>query len=81
MNRISPSTILAAAVAAAAVGHGSFASCPGDLDGSGLVDGNDLGLLFSAWGPCPGGPCQADLSGNGTVGPEDLGILLAAWGG
>ena len=57
------------------------ASCGPDLDGDGQVDGNDLGLLFSAWGPCPGGPCQADLSGNGTVGPEDLGILLAAWGG
>ena len=50
MSWNSPSTILAASVVALATGHGSFASCPGDLDGSGLVDGNDLGLMLGAWG-------------------------------
>ncbi|MEC8320064.1 MAG: di-heme oxidoredictase family protein [Planctomycetota bacterium] len=77
MNRISPSTILAAAVAAAAVGHGSFASCPGDLDGSGLVDGNDLGLMLGAWGSVD--PI-ADLDGNGLVDGADFGLLVAFWG-
>jgi hypothetical protein len=28
--------------------------CPADLDGSGTVDGADLGLLLSLWGTCPG---------------------------
>ena len=27
--------------------------CPGDLTGDGQVDGQDLGLLFVAWGMCP----------------------------
>jgi hypothetical protein len=27
--------------------------CPGDLTGDGQVDGQDLGLLFVAWGICP----------------------------
>ena len=25
---------------------------PGDLDGSGLVDGADLTIILSAWGDC-----------------------------
>jgi probable HAF family extracellular repeat protein len=49
----------------------------GDLDGNGVVDGADLGLLLSAWGG--GGP--ADLDGNGIVDGADLGVLLAAWTG
>jgi hypothetical protein len=27
--------------------------CPDDLDGSGVVDGGDLGVLLANWGPCP----------------------------
>ena len=48
-----------------------------DLDGDGDVDGADLGLLLSAWGPCPG--CPADLNGNGVVDGADLGLLLTEW--
>ncbi|MCA9284826.1 MAG: esterase-like activity of phytase family protein [Phycisphaerales bacterium] len=47
----------------------------GDLDGDGLVNGADLGLLLSQWG----GPGTADLNGNGIVDGADLGLLLAAW--
>jgi agmatine/peptidylarginine deiminase len=54
------------------------AGCTGDLDGSGSVDGTDLGLLLSAWGACTG--CVADLDGNGLVDGGDLGPLLSAWG-
>jgi len=50
---------------------------PGDLDGNGIVDGADLTILLSAWGPCP--KCPADLDRNGTVDAADLAILLAAW--
>jgi len=53
-------------------------SCVGDLNGDGVVDGADLGILLNAWGPCPG--CPADLDGNGVVDGADLGILLNAWG-
>ena len=54
-------------------------SCPGDLDGNGVVDGGDLGLLLGSWGPCPR-PCPADLDQNGVVDGGDLGLMLGAWG-
>jgi len=49
----------------------------GDLNGDGIVDGADLGILLNAWGQ-DGGP--ADLNRDGVVDGADLGILLAAWG-
>jgi hypothetical protein len=52
-------------------------ACPADLDGSGSVDGADLGLLLGNWGA--GG--ATDLSGDGTTDGADLGLLLGAWGG
>jgi polyhydroxybutyrate depolymerase len=58
-------------------GSGACAPCTADLDGSGTVDGADLGGLLSAWGPCSS--CPADLDGNGTVDGADLGKLLASW--
>lgn len=51
-------------------------SDPADLNGDGVVDGADLGILLSAWGQ--EGP--GDLNGDGTVDGADLGLLLAAWG-
>ena len=47
-----------------------------DVDGDGVVDGNDLGLLLAAWG----GTGPADLDRDGNVDGNDLGALLAAWG-
>jgi len=53
----------------------------GDLNGDGLVDGADLGVLLGAWGPCPAEePCPADLDGDGVIAGGDLGLLLGAWG-
>jgi formylglycine-generating enzyme len=46
----------------------------GDLNGSGTVDGADLGILLSAWGQS-----AADLNRDGTTDGADLGILLVAW--
>jgi Subtilase family len=46
-----------------------------DLNGDGVVDGADLGLLLGAWGT-PG----ADLNNDGTTDGADLGLLLGAWG-
>lgn len=48
----------------------------GDLDGDGVVDGADLGLLLGAWGS---EDSSADLDGDGLVGGADLGILLGNW--
>jgi choice-of-anchor B domain-containing protein len=50
---------------------------PADLNGDGVVDGNDLGVLLADWGTV-GGP--ADLNGDGIVDGNDLGQLLADWG-
>ena len=47
-----------------------------DLNGDGVVNGADLGMLLSAWGTS--GP--GDLDGNGTVDGADLGLMLASWG-
>jgi len=52
----------------------------GDLNGDDIVDGADLGILLSSWGPCADpNDCPADLNGDGTVDGADLGILLSEW--
>jgi len=50
-----------------------------DLNGDGVVDGADLGILLGSWGICD--DCPADLNGDGVVDGADLGILLANWSG
>lgn len=49
-------------------------STVGDLNGDGVVDGADLGLLLGAWGTA-----GADLNADGTTDGADLGILLGSW--
>jgi hypothetical protein len=51
---------------------------PGDLNGDGIVNGADMGLLLASWGACSG--CDADLNGDGLVNGGDLGLLLSNWG-
>ncbi|RPG18443.1 MAG: hypothetical protein CBB69_006350 [Phycisphaera sp. TMED9] len=53
-------------------------SLPGDLNGDGLVNGIDLGLLLAAWGTTD---ATADLDGDLIVNGPDLGLLLADWTG
>jgi len=48
----------------------------GDLNGDGVVDGADLGILLNLWGSADP---TADLNGDGVVDGADLGILLNAW--
>ena len=50
-----------------------------DLNEDGVVDGQDLGGLIGAWGPCLEGGCDADLDGDGEVGGQDLALLIGAW--
>jgi len=50
--------------------------CAEDLNGDGIVDGNDLGTLLGQWGAAG----TADFDGTGQVDGADLGTLLGAWG-
>lgn len=47
-----------------------------DLNGDGVVDGADLGILLGAWGVHNG---SADLNGDAEVDGADLGLLLGFW--
>ena len=60
----------------------SATPCPADFNNDGIVDGADLGVLISSWGPCspPPASCVADITGNGIVEGGDLGLLIASWG-
>ena len=54
-------------------------SLPGDVDGSGGVDVNDMLAILGLWGPCEG--CPADTNGDGLVDVNDVLVLLANWTG
>jgi hypothetical protein len=49
-----------------------------DLNGDGVVNGADLGLLLSAWG-LTGTGVTGDLNGDSVVDGADLGILISSW--
>ena len=51
---------------------------PGDANGDGQVNVDDLLIVISSWGPCQG--CTADFNLDGMVGVDDLLTLLANWG-
>lgn len=50
-----------------------------DPSGDGLWNFDDLLLVLSAWGPCPGTPCVGDLDCDGDVDFDDLLMLLSRW--
>ena len=52
-------------------------ACPWDMDGNGVINGGDIGLLLLQWGLASD---TADFDGDGTVAGEDLGVLLLNWG-
>ena len=53
--------------------------CPADLNGDGVIDLADLGILLADFG-CMGGTCPGDIDGDGDTDLADLGILLAEFG-
>jgi hypothetical protein len=53
--------------------------CPSDINASGSVDGGDLAILLSAWGPVKPGHV-ADIVSDGIVNGADLAIMLGEWG-
>lgn len=72
-----PSRLYVFAPTGGAGGGSGGCPCAADLNGDGVVDGTDLGVLLAAWGT--GG--VADLDGSGSVDGVDLGAMLGAWGG
>ena len=73
--RILPTAL--ALVAALSLPVAAQAACPADQDGSGSVDGLDLGLVLGAWGtPGPSG----DVDSSGLVDIQDLVAVLNDWG-
>ena len=56
--------------------QGPHSKCPADLNGDGIVNSADIGLLLSDW--AFDGP--GDLNDDGTINAADLGLLLAEWG-
>jgi hypothetical protein len=59
---------------------GCESGLPGDANGDGVVDTNDLLLIISGWGPCPPAPCPADVNGDGVVDTDDILLVIANWG-
>ena len=60
-------------------GNNSVCLCDCDITGSGNVDGADLGILLTQWGPRNQGTL-ADFNGDGAVNGVDLAALLSMWG-
>ena len=54
--------------------------CPSDINGDGISDGADMGIVLGGWGPCITLCCDADLNIDGQVNGTDLAIVLGAWG-
>ena len=54
--------------------------CVGDINGDGVVDSGDLGILIALWNTEPTAVPEADLNGDGTVNSADIGLLIGRWG-
>lgn len=53
----------------------------GDMNGDGVTNAHDLGVMLGAWGPCQSSEvCAGDFNGDGLVDSADLAILLGGWG-
>ena len=61
-------------------GFNCGAGCPADLNGDGVIDLADLGILLADFGCPQPGPCAGDVDGDGDTDLADLGILLSVFG-
>lgn len=59
------------------VSEGEDPPSPADLDGDGVVNGEDLAILLANWGDRG---ALGDVDGNGIVDGADLAQLLGSWG-
>lgn len=55
-----------------------FIGCPGDINGDGVTDTADLGILIAQFGVV--GPNPGDLNGDNVTDTADLGILISNFG-
>ena len=55
-------------------------SCPGDINGDGIVDLADLAILLSNFGSSPATPGDGDIDNDGDVDLADLAVLLSRFG-
>jgi hypothetical protein len=57
-------------------------TCPPDLDHNQLVDIDDLVIVITHWGNCPGRPqpCTGNVNGDAFVNIDDLVLVITAWG-
>jgi hypothetical protein len=53
--------------------------CPGDTDGNGQVDVDDLTAVILDWGT-DGSQFNGDVDGSGIVDVDDLTAVILAWG-
>ena len=53
---------------------------PGDFDGDGDFDEDDVRAGMDVFGITEASACLADLNGDGQVDGGDMGLLIAAWG-
>lgn len=56
------------------------ASCPGDVDGNGVINTGDLTRFPGNFGLIVGACALTDLNGDGVVTTNDLVILLSKFG-
>ena len=54
--------------------------CFGDINGDGIVDSGDLGILIALWNTSAKRNPEADLNRDGTVNAADIGLLVGTWG-
>jgi hypothetical protein len=57
---------------------GANPPCPSDLDGNGVIDPADIGLVLLDFGACSG--CSTDLDQSGAVDTADISLLLLDFG-
>jgi formylglycine-generating enzyme required for sulfatase activity len=69
-----------AAGIAAGLALPAAADCTADITRNGFVNGEDLSILLSNWGPATGNAVVADFNDDGFVNGADLSILLSTWG-
>jgi hypothetical protein len=58
------------------------ASAPGDANGDGSVNIEDLLIVIDGWGACPDPPaiCAGDVTSDGSVNIQDLLLVIEHWG-
>jgi len=60
----------------------TVAAVPGDVNGDGSVNAQDIAVVLSSWGPCPPkGARAADVDGDGDVDAADVAAVLSGWTG